>query len=119
MFANKLALFGTLLVAVLIVLAEAQQNNFTMGERETGDKLVLQKPVEVDYKVAQITELEESFTTTNNAKITKFEAVDRKTDGTGAYVTILGGGLGQNYVTLKFKSKRNHGIHHMVTLYGK
>lgn len=112
-------LLGTLLGAVFFISAEAQSNNLSLGDRVIGDQLLLQTSVEEEYKFLQKVSLEKTFSTTGGTKITRVEALDRKTDGTGAYVTVLGGGVGENYVSLRFKSQRNHGIHFVVNLYGR
>lgn len=112
---------STLTVTVFFVSVWAQSNDFSMGERVTGDSLLSQNPVEAPKKFWpwEKTSLTKYFYVANNKKITKFEAVDRRNDGKNAYVTLQGGGVGYTFLYLGFESKGNNGIHFMVNLYGR
>ncbi|OXU19029.1 hypothetical protein TSAR_008851, partial [Trichomalopsis sarcophagae] len=60
-----------------------------------------------------------TFSTDGTAKITLIKALDQKTNGNGAYVSLINGGPGQTFVTLEFKSQKGHGINFVVELYAK
>lgn len=51
--------------------------------------------------------------------ISAIRAIDLNSDGNGANVTIINGGINSTSVQLKFKSKRNHGIHFKLDIYTK
>lgn len=54
-----------------------------------------------------------------NGFISCIELIDLKTDGTGAYPSIKSGGVGKKDVKIYFESRRSHGIHFNVTIYGR
>lgn len=105
-------------LAVLFVSVKAQSNDLILGEKTFNDHLLLQEPVEEPYTILWKTSRDKTFTTPGQTDITRLEVLDRKSDGTGAYVSLLGGGVGHNFVSLRFESQWNHGIHFIVNLYG-
>ena len=88
------------------------------GRRISGDRLVLQKTINKSAKKFQIVTHRETFnTTTRYYKITQVAAYDQKTNGTGAYVSLIKGGPGFQNVTLSFVSQKSEGINFIVRMY--
>ena len=99
-------------------LAKNISHDFILGSRVSGDRLVLQKTINKPSKTFQIVTHQETFNTTStHYKITQVAAYDQKTNGNGAFVTLIKGGPGYQNVTLRFKSQRSHGINFIVRLY--
>lgn len=44
---------------------------------------------------------------------------DKANDGTGAYVKIVAGGVGYNYIEVELTSQRGRSINHNVELWGE
>nr|QTY40869.1 venom polypeptide precursor [Doratifera vulnerans] len=55
----------------------------------------------------------------NFAHITAIVIKDKYTDGNGGLATILAGGLGKKFVKIKLATKRGHGFHFTVKIYGR
>nr|XP_033334143.1 probable salivary secreted peptide [Megalopta genalis] len=97
-----------------------KSHHFYVGYRVAGDKLIYRENIIVDSSWLQVKSKTKTFNTTSLwEKITYVQALDQKTNGNGAYVSLISGGPGQNSVTLKFKSQRGHGINFVVELYGR
>ncbi|XP_076277364.1 putative salivary secreted peptide [Lasioglossum baleicum] len=97
-----------------------KSHHLIVGSRVPGDRLILRQSVIEKSSWMQVISTTRTFNTTNTwEKITQVKALDQKTNGNGATASLLGGGPGSNYVTLKFKSKRGHGINFIVELYAR
>lgn len=99
--------------------AAAQSHNLIVGSRMPGDRLVLSQAVVKNSSWMRIVTETKTFQAPHNERITLVEALDQRTDGTGAYASILNGGPGHNSVTIRFKSQRGHGIDFVVNLYAR
>ncbi|CAB0042586.1 unnamed protein product [Trichogramma brassicae] len=97
--------------------AAVNQHNLVVGGRVWGDYLI--QRVKVDKKSAWLRHVSESrtFSGDGTSRISQIQVLDQKHDGTGAYATLVTGGPGQTFATLKFKSQKSHGIHFVVELY--
>ena len=88
-----------------------------VGYRVPGDWLLQKEDVVKDKQFLQGVTLTKTFTGNGKSIITQIKALDQKTNGNGAYATIISGGVGESYVTIKFKSQRNHSIKFKVKLH--
>ncbi|XP_076642146.1 putative salivary secreted peptide [Halictus rubicundus] len=96
-----------------------KSHNLVIGYRQGGDRLVLRQSVIKKSAWLQVQSIQKSFNTSQWERITMVKALDQKTNGNGAYASLLGGGPGYNNVVLKFKSQRGHGINFIVELYAR
>ncbi|XP_076277362.1 putative salivary secreted peptide [Lasioglossum baleicum] len=97
-----------------------KSHHLIVGSRVPGDRLVLRQSVIEKSSWMQVISITRRFNTTRTwEKITQVRALDQKTNGNGAYASLLSGGPGFNNVTLKFKSQRGHGINFIVELYAR
>lgn len=94
-------------------------HNLVVGYRLPGDKLVLRQNVIKNSSWMRVVVVEKSFSILEFERITLLRALDQKTNGNGAYASILEGGPGHNNVTIRFKSQRGHGIDFTVELYSR
>ena len=94
-------------------------HNLVVGYRLPGDKLVLSQNVIKNSSWMRVVVVEQTFSLSEFDRITLLQALDQKTNGNGAYASILGGGPGSNNVTMRFKSQRGHGINFVVELYSR
>ncbi|KAK2589027.1 hypothetical protein KPH14_001870 [Odynerus spinipes] len=99
--------------------AANKSHNLVIGYRMPGDRLVLRQNIEKKSSWLQIVTVEKTFNTTRYDVITQVNAFDQRTDGTGAYASVLNGGPGHRNVSMRFKSQRNHGIHFVVEIYAR
>ncbi|XP_032666850.1 probable salivary secreted peptide [Odontomachus brunneus] len=121
MSAYKHIIAVSFLVVVLLALsvAENKSHNLTVGYRMPGDRLVLTEKIVKNSAWLRIVTVEKTFNTTRYERITYIEALDQKTNGNGAYASILSGGPGNTNVTMKFKSQRGHGIDFVFNMYAR
>lgn len=131
MSAHKYTIAVCLLAAVLFAVntgnvnglsgyaAENKSHHLIIGYRLPGDKLVFTENIVKNSEWLRIVTLEKTFNTTRNERITLLQALDQKTNGNGAYASILRGGPGHSNVTIRFKSQRGHGINFVVELYAR
>ncbi|XP_015591250.1 probable salivary secreted peptide [Cephus cinctus] len=96
-----------------------QSNHLILGSRIPGDRLAVQQSVVKSSSWMQVTTREQTFSTSGYGLITQIQALDQKTNGNGARAIVTAGGPGQNYVTLRFKSQRGHGINFLVQIYAR
>ncbi|KAK0168623.1 hypothetical protein PV327_002401 [Microctonus hyperodae] len=96
-----------------------QSHNLIVGGREYGDREVHAEHITKSSSWFQIVTLEKTINIYGASKITQIQAFDQKTNGNGAYASIRAGGPGNNFVTLSFKSQRNHGIDFRVVIWAK
>ncbi|XP_044021240.1 probable salivary secreted peptide [Aphidius gifuensis] len=96
-----------------------KSNNLIVGSRVSGDRLTLQEYVYKSSSTLQIVTLEKNFTLAGNERITQIMALDQKTNGNGAFASLLQGGPGTNSAILRFKSQRGHSIKFEIQIYSK
>ena len=94
-------------------------HNLVVGYRLPGDRLVLRQSVIKNSSWMRVVVVEKSFSVLEFDRITLLQALDQKTNGNGAYASILEGGPGNSNVTMRFKSQRGHGINFIVELYSR
>ncbi|XP_053981218.1 probable salivary secreted peptide [Hylaeus anthracinus] len=99
--------------------AANKSHNFVVGYRMAGDRLILRQNVIKNSSWMRIVVEEKTFNTSLYDRITVVQAMDQKTNGNGAYASLTAGGPGQNFVTLRFKSQRGHGINFVVEVYAR
>ena len=99
------------LVATVISLP----NDLMIGTRIRGDELVQKEVIEKSYSLFGSVEIDKTFN--GYSKITMIRAIDRSTNGHGAKVTVIAGGVGQAFVTLHFQSESVRGIDFEVEIY--
>ncbi|KAK0085231.1 hypothetical protein PV325_005566 [Microctonus aethiopoides] len=100
-------------------VAPNKSHHLIAGSRLPGDRLLLQQYIVKSSSWMQITTVEKSFNVSRYEKITQIQALDQKSDGTGAYPSIVRGGPGTSNVTMKFKSQRSKGINFVVLIYAR
>lgn len=96
-----------------------KSHNLVVGSRMPGDKLVLKETIIKDSSWLRVQTVQKTFNVSSWERITMVEALDQKTNGNGAYASILNGGPGHNNVTIKLKSQRSHGINFTVQIYAR
>ncbi|EZA51818.1 hypothetical protein DMN91_003938 [Ooceraea biroi] len=123
-----LAFLVAALLAINVVPASGTINNYAaankshhliVGTRMAGDRLVLRQNVQKNSSWMKVSVVEKTFNTSMWERITMVKALDQKTNGNGAYASLLRGGPGHSNVTLKFKSQRGHSINFIVELYAR
>ena len=98
---------------------EIKSHNLIVGYRVPGDWLLQEEDIVREKAFLQVITETITFTGNGKALITQIQALDKKINGNGAYATIISGGVGETYVTIKFKSQRNHSIRFKVKIYGR
>ncbi|XP_078051633.1 putative salivary secreted peptide [Augochlora pura] len=97
-----------------------KSHHLIVGYRVPGDRVIIRENLVVPSSPLQVKSITKVYNTTSQwEKITLVEALDQKTNGNGAYASLLNGGPGHNNVTLKFKSQRGHGINFLVVIYAR
>jgi len=99
--------------------AANKSHNLIVGYRMPGDRLVLKQIVVKNSSWMKVSVVEKTFNVSTWERITLIKALDAKTNGNGAYASIVRGGPGHSNVTLKFKSQRGHGINFTVEVYAR
>ncbi|XP_033212307.1 probable salivary secreted peptide [Belonocnema kinseyi] len=94
-------------------------SDFILGSRLSGDRLILQKTIYRTAKSWKSISLRVSFNASKHVRITQVVAYDQKRNGKAAVVKLFKGGPGKQNITLKFKSRRGHGINYIVKVYGR
>ncbi|CAB0038880.1 unnamed protein product [Trichogramma brassicae] len=109
-----------LCLAALAALAHSQSHDLVIGERQYNDILVYSENIALQASVVgQKVVHEQTFSAINNHVITQVVAKDSANDGTGATVTVTGGGPGHDSITLRFKSQRFRGVYFTVQVFAK
>lgn len=103
----------------LVAAAQNKSHNLIVGSRMPGDKLVLKENVVKNSSWMRIKTKTKTFSVSNCMRLTMVVANDNKSNGNGAYASILKGGPGHSNVTIRFKSQRGHGINFTVELYAR
>ncbi|KAI4483940.1 hypothetical protein M0802_013169 [Mischocyttarus mexicanus] len=130
MFAQKLIIFMAVMVATVFAVeyvprvylepyAANKAHNLTIGYRVPGDRIVLRTNISKKSSWLQVVSTEVTLNASRYDRITMVGAYDQKSDGTGAYASLLKGGPGYSNVTLRFKSQRGHGINFVVEVFAR
>ncbi|XP_011634876.1 probable salivary secreted peptide [Pogonomyrmex barbatus] len=130
MSAYKYIIGLTILVTALLTINTVPTNgasyapankshNLIVGGRLPGDRLVLRESVVKNSSWMKVQIVQKTFNISKWERITMVEALDQKTNGNGAYASILNGGPGHSNVTLRFKSQRGHSVNFIVQLYAR
>ncbi|KAG7206235.1 hypothetical protein KM043_003627 [Ampulex compressa] len=123
MFAPKcivLAAFVALACNVELGSASGDKSHhLVVGSRLPGDKLSMKENIVKSSSWLRIVTVEKTFYVQTHERITQVQALDQKTNGNGAYASLVGGGPGHNFVTLRFKSQRSHGINFVVEIFSR
>ncbi|KAJ8668346.1 hypothetical protein QAD02_010009 [Eretmocerus hayati] len=110
----------SILASFLIFANLCLAKDLKVGNRQPGDKLVSLEVVELEYKWYGTKIVEErTYRVPKGNIITFVHSIDQATDDTGAEAVVTGGGPGQDWVQIKFKSQRLHGVYHTVNIYAK
>jgi len=99
--------------------ANNKSHHLIVGYRAPGDRLVLKEYIIKNSSWMKVQSIQKTFNVSRYEHITMVEALDQKTNGNGAYASILNGGPGHSNVTMKFKSQRGHGINFIVNIYAR
>lgn len=99
--------------------ADNKSHHLIVGYRMPGDRLVLRQNVVKNSSWMKIVTEEKTLNVSSWERITQLRALDQKTNGNGAYASILRGGPAHSNVTIRFKSQRGHGINFIVELYAR
>ncbi|XP_071573747.1 probable salivary secreted peptide [Temnothorax nylanderi] len=116
-----LAFLVTVLLTINTVPAngsiDSKSNHLIVGSRVPGDRLALLQRIEKNRSWGEVQVIQKTFNVSRWGRITMIEALDQTPYG--AYVSILSGGLGHNYVTLKFQSQRGQSIKYLLQLFAR
>ncbi|XP_023711785.1 probable salivary secreted peptide [Cryptotermes secundus] len=110
------------LVVVLLALVQLaalhNNHNLAVGWRECGDRLLYRERVQQKFKFlgTRTAYLHYPSLGISNSTITYILALN---ESRGGYASVLGGGVGRTYVTLRFRSGFSRGIKFVVEIYGK
>lgn len=105
--------------AVVPAAANNKSHNLIVGSRLPGDRIIWGESVVKSSKWLQIVTLEKTFNTTRYERITQIRALDRRTDGNGAFAKVIKGGPGFSNATIRFKSQRGYEINFWVEIYAR
>ncbi|KAL7300532.1 hypothetical protein TKK_0006530 [Trichogramma kaykai] len=120
MVSPRLVLVCVLLAVVVETLAVTRPNDVFVGARIPGDRIIQRERIVKDAsKIGRKAIVSKTFSGDGYSNITYIRALDQHTNGHGATATIISGGTGFKFVTMKFKSERFRGIDFVVELYGK
>ena len=105
----------------IVATALATKHDMIIGIRQIGDREFIREKI---YKAPskwgfkhQV--IEKEFRSPYIRTITMIRALDQNTSGHGAEVTVTGGGVGYDYVKLKFESETFRGIDFYLEIYGR
>lgn len=116
-------LFATLFAIVALTSAELppRPNDVIVGSRVPGDHVIgnIQHITKDASYIGKIVTVTKTFQGDGFSKITQIRALDQYSDGNGATAHFIAGGVGSNFVTIKFESQRFRGIDFVVELYGR
>lgn len=96
--------------------APNNSHNLIAGYSRLGDRVAVHF-INQPASWWQMTTIEKIFFAPYYERITKVEALDQVTNGTGAYPTIVKNGPGMSNVTLKFTGQMNYGIKFIVKIF--
>lgn len=96
---------------------ETNSHNLIIGSRQPGDRLYIDYNVTAPAIKSKIVIKSATYFIHLGHNITQISALDWKTDGTGADVTLESGSVEENNFTLAFKSQESHGIDFLLQVY--
>ncbi|XP_071573745.1 probable salivary secreted peptide [Temnothorax nylanderi] len=99
--------------------ANQASHHLIVGYRIPGDRRVLKQSIIKNSSWMKVQVIQKTFNVSRGERITMVKALDQKTNGNGAYASILRGGPGHNYVTIKFQSQKGHSINFVLQLYAR
>lgn len=112
-----------LLLAVFSCLAYSQSHHWSQGGKpQSGDRLLYREIVRKSASTMRKVTKDITWPAAgemHNSIINYINATDQYVNGNGGYVTLYGGGVGQKFVTLHFKSQRGHGFNFILDIYGR
>ncbi|XP_039433151.1 probable salivary secreted peptide [Culex pipiens pallens] len=114
--------FLILTLASLALAVSAQlQHNGSWGTRGPQDVLLFRDNVVAKSKWLRVNKVDLSYPQRgqNGGTITAINVYDGSTNGKGGYAKIKAGGVGQNNVTIRFKSQRGKAMNFTVEIYGQ
>jgi hypothetical protein len=118
--ASQRMLIVTLFATLYLTLVAAIPNDLTVGAREPGDFLLQREHVEKEESyLGKVVTVTKTLPGDGVSRITQIKALDQHQNGYGAHASIIAGGIGQSYVTIKFESERFRSIDFIIDLYGK
>ena len=116
MVSPKLALVCLL---AFVAVVSAGKNDLIIGHRVYGDRPIQTESIVMDAsKIGRIVTITKTFSGNGYSTITQVQAIDRNASGHGAKVSLVAGGEGNKFVTLKFESERFRGIDFFVEIFG-
>ncbi|XP_031776505.1 uncharacterized protein LOC100863133 [Apis florea] len=86
-------------------------------QRRTGEELIWEYDVRRPYRIGAYQEVEAEY---GPADVTiTCIGVDSLSDENNGAMWVTSGGIGYNFIKIKFKSKYSRGFHYRVYVYGK
>lgn len=86
-------------------------------ERNTDEQLIWEYDVRRSYRIGAYQEVEAEY---GPADVTiTCMGVDSLSDESNGAMWVTSGGIGYNFIKIKFRSKYSRGLHYRVYLYGK
>ncbi|XP_054002159.1 uncharacterized protein LOC128888954 [Hylaeus anthracinus] len=102
---------------VLGFLVSTGQNDVDQCQRRTDEQLIWEYDVRRSYRIGGYQEVEAEYGPTN-ATITCI-GVDPVSDENNGAMWVTSGGIGHNFIKIKFRSKYSRGLRYRVYVYGK
>lgn len=110
-------LLPLLLSLLFAAVFQADAYRYEECHRQSGDEIIWEYDVRRPYRLGAYQEVEAEYGPTR-AIITCI-VIDSLSDEDNDSVWIRAGGLGQNFLKLKFKSKYSRGLRYKVFVYGQ
>ena len=117
----KLMLLGYLAVAIAArstSFTKISKDAWAIGSRIPGDKIIQHFNVYIPSSFSRVIKAFRVLRGDRTSKITQIVLTYQSFHGSGAEASLISGGPGQNYATIQFKSKKDHGINFLVEVYG-
>ncbi|XP_076663700.1 uncharacterized protein LOC143366471 [Andrena cerasifolii] len=104
-----------LLLALNVLVASGQRSE--QCQRRTDGQLIWEYDVRRSYRIGGYQEVEAEYGPTR-ATITciGFDSLSEENNGA---MWVTSGGIGYNFIKIKFRSKYSRGLHYRVYVYGK
>ncbi|XP_014470913.1 PREDICTED: uncharacterized protein LOC106742472 isoform X2 [Dinoponera quadriceps] len=112
-FRSPVLLLAVCIVATTVLAAQRVQWEC---EQDVGDGLIWHYDVRRPHRSGGYQEVEAEYGPMD-ANITDMKIDSLSEEDNGAY-WVVSGGIGRNYIKLKFRSKKSRGLHYRVCLYG-
>ena len=104
-----------LFLALNVLFATAYKNEYC--QRRADDQVIWEYDVRRSYRIGAYQEVEAEYGPTS-ATITCI-GVDSLSDENNGAMWVTSGGIGYNFIKIKFRSKYSRGLHYRVYVYGK